>query len=326
MAGTLVVAEHFDGTLRDVTLEMIGAAAALKEGLGGPLAVLVIGHEAEALAAAVNREGVDEIVTVARPDSHFDPALYEEAVCAVAEARQARLVLIGHTAAGMAFGPAVAARLGSGFASDVFGLTLDDGEPVASRAGYGGKVAMDLGFPGKPVIVLTLRGATFKAPAGKAPAEAGRAALAPFAIEADALPGAARHIDYLPAPPADVDIGKAEFILSVGRAVQEDKNLPAFAALAERLGATLGCSRPVADSGWLPKAHQVGQSGTIAANCTLYLALGISGAVQHLAGMKHVDTIIAVNTDPEAPIFGVAHHGACVDIFALAEALKREFN
>ena len=140
------------------------------------------------------------------------------------------------------------------------------------------------------------------------------------------MPGAGRHVDYLPAPPADVDIAKAEFILSVGRAIQEDTNLPRFAALAERLGATLGCSRPVADSGWLPKAHQVGQSGTVAANCKLYLAFGISGAVQHLAGMKHIETIIAVNTDSEAPIFGVAHHGACVDLFALADALEQEFN
>ncbi len=321
MAGILVVAEHFDGVLRDVTLEMIGAAAELKEGLGGPLALLVIGQDVDSLASAANREGVDEIVTVARADAHFDPALYEEAVCAVAEARQVRLVLIGHTAAGMAFGPAVAARLGSGFASDVFGLSTDGSEPIATRGGYGGKVSMDLAFPDRPVIVLTLRGATFKAPE-----TAGDASIAPFAVELDALPGAGRHIDYLPAPPADVDIGKAEFILSVGRALGEDTNLPQFAALAEKLGATLGCSRPVADSGWLPKAHQVGQSGTIAANCSLYLALGISGAVQHLAGMKHVDTIIAVNTDPEAPIFNVAHHGACVDIFELAEALEREFN
>ena len=321
MAGILVVAEHFDGALRDVTLEMIGAAAAVKEELGGPLALLLIAQEPQALADAANREGVDEIVTVASPDSHFDPALYEEAAAAVAEARQARLVLIGHTAAGMAFGPAVAARLGSGFAADVFGLAAEAGGPVVTRGGFGGKVQMDLAFPGKPVVVLTLRGATFKPPA-----EAGSASIVPFDIGLDAVAGASRHIDYVPAPPADVDIGKAEFILSVGRALGEDKNLSQFAALAERLGATLGCSRPVADSGWLPKAHQVGQSGTIAANCSLYLALGISGAVQHLAGMKHVDTIIAVNTDPEAPIFNVAHHGACVDIFELAEALEREFN
>ncbi len=321
MAGILVVAEHFDGMLRDVTLEMIGAAAAVQRDVGGPLAVAVIGRETDALAQAANLEGVDEILSVEPPDSHFDPALYEEVVCAIAEAREARLVLIGHTASGMAYGPAVAARLGSGFASDVFGLALEDGEIIASRSGYGGKVNVDLCFPDKPVIVLTLRGATFKAPEGP-----GAARIAPFAIDLGAVPGTGRHRDYLPAPPADVDIGKAEFILSVGRAIEEDKNLPRFAQLAERLGATLGCSRPVADSGWLPKAHQVGQSGTIAANCKLYIALGISGAVQHLAGMKHVDTIIAVNTDAEAPIFGVAHHGACIDIFDLADALEQEFN
>lgn len=317
--GILVVAEHFDGALGAVTLEAIGAATALKGHFGSLLAV-VVGRETDALAAAANVAGVDEILTVERADSHFDAALYEAVVCAAAEAREARLVLIGHTAAGMACGPAVAARLGAGFAADVFGLAVEEGALVASRSGYGGKVTVDLCFPGKPVVVLTLRGATFAAPDGP-----GGAKVVPFPVDLDAVPGTARHRDYLPAPPADVDIAKAAFILSVGRAVGEGENLPRFARLAERLGATLGCSRPVADSGWLPKAHQVGQSGTVAANCKLYIALGISGAVQHLAGMKHVDTIIAVNTDREAPIFGVAHHGACVDIFALADALEREF-
>ena len=158
-------------------------------------------------------------------------------------------MLIGHSAAGMAFGPAVAARLGSGFAADVYGLTLEDSEPVATRGGYGGKVAMDLAFPDKPVVVLTLRGATFKAPA-----EAGNATVCPLAVELDAVAGAGRHIDYLPAPPADVDIGKAEFILSVGRAVQEDKNLPSSrrwrngwappSAARVRLRIRAGCRRP----------------------------------------------------------------------------------
>ena len=318
--GILVVAEHFDGVLGAVTLEAIGAATALKDHFGGPLAVIVVGRETDALAAAANVAGVDEILTVERAASHFDAALYEAVVCAAAEAREARLVLLGHTAAGMACGPAVAARLGAGFAADVFGLAVEEGALVASRSGYGGKVTVDLCFPGKPVVVLTLRGATFAAPDGP-----GGVKVAPFPVDLDAVPGAARHRDYLPAPPADVDIAKAAFILSVGRAVGEGENLPRFARLAERLGATLGCSRPVADSGWLPKAHQVGQSGTVAANCKLYIALGISGAVQHLAGMKHIDTIVAVNTDREAPIFGVAHHGACVDIFALADALEREF-
>ena len=321
MAGILIVAEHIDGQLRDITGEMIGAALEVKGQIGGPLVVAVIGGETGALADAANLEGVDEILTVAAPAAHFDASIYEEAAWALASERQARLVLIGQTASGMAYGAALAARLGAGFAADVFALSHDGGELGVTRSGYGGKVNMDLGFPGKAMVVCMLRGATFKAP--EAP---GAAQIAPVALELSAVAGASAHLSYEPAPPADVDIGKAEFIVSIGRAANEDKNVPRFAALAERLGGTLGCSRPVADSGWLPKAHQVGQSGTIAANCKLYIALGISGAVQHLAGMKHVETIIAINTDPEAPIFNVAHYGACIDVFELADALEQEFN
>lgn len=321
MPGILVVAEHMDGALRDITGEMIGAAADLKDPLGGPLMVAVIGDAEGALAEAANLEGVDEVLSIAAADAHFDAALYEEAVCALAEERAPGTILIAHSASGMAYGPAVAARLGSGFASDVFDIQTDDGEIWVTRGGYGGKVNMELGFPGKGCVTLMPRGATFKAPERK-----GNATVTALTPDFSTLAGQATHLEYQPAPPADVDIAKAEFIVSVGRAVEDDKNMPKFAALAERLGATFGCSRPVADSGWLPKAHQVGQSGTIASSCKLYIALGISGAVQHLAGMKHVETIIAVNTDPNAPMFNVAHYGATVDIFELADALEKEFN
>jgi electron transfer flavoprotein alpha subunit len=145
-------------------------------------------------------------------------------------------------------------------------------------------------------------------------------------MDLSGLQGAIAHLDYQEAPPSDIDISKAEFILSVGRGIQDKDNLPRFAALAERMGATFGCSRPIVDSGWLPKPHQVGQSGKVAANCKLYVAFGISGAVQHLFGMKHIDTIIAVNKDPDAPIFNVATYGTTVDLFELAEALEKQFN
>lgn len=321
MPGILIVAEHMDGALRDITGEMIGAASALNDTLGGPLLVAVIGDEDGSLTEAANLEGVDEVLSIAAPHAHFDAALYEEAVCALAEERAPGAIFIAHSAAGMAYGPAVAARLGSGFASDVFDVQAAGGEISVTRGGYGGKVNMELGFAGKGCVTLMLRGATFAAPEST-----GSASVTPLAPDFSALTGQSAHLEYQPAPPADVDIAKADFIISVGRAVQDDKNIPTFAALADRLGATFGCSRPVADSGWLPKAHQVGQSGTIASNCKLYIALGISGAVQHLAGMKHVETIIAVNTDANAPMFNVAHYGATVDIFELAEALEKEFN
>jgi electron transfer flavoprotein alpha subunit len=321
MAGILIVAEHLQSSLRDITGELIGAAVALKDKLGGPVTVAVIGDGDESLAAAANLQGVDEVLTVDVGSPHFDATLYEEAVVRIGSERQPRAILLGHTVSGMAYGPAVAARLGSGFASDVFQLDAADGKLIATRSAYGNKVNLELEFPGKGVVVLSLRGATFPPPEAE-----GTASVSALVLDLTDLEGRSQHQEYLEAPPSDIDISKAEFILSVGRGIQDKENLPRFQELADRLGATFGCSRPIVDSGWLPRPHQVGQSGKVAANCKLYIALGISGAVQHLFGMKHVDTIIAVNTDPDAPIFSVATYGATLDVSEFADALERQFN
>jgi electron transfer flavoprotein alpha subunit len=131
-------------------------------------------------------------------------------------------------------------------------------------------------------------------------------------------------VEYHEADAGDVDITKADFLLSIGRGVEEADNIPRFTELAERMGATLSVSRPLVDAGWMPSARQVGQSGKTV-KPKVYLALGISGAVQHLAGMSGADTIIAVNTDPEAPIFSVADYGAVADLFEVAEELEQQF-
>ena len=128
------------------------------------------------------------------------------------------------------------------------------------------------------------------------------------------------HVEFREVPAGDVDITKADFLLSIGRGVEGKDNIERFEELAARLGATLSVSRPIVDAGWMPASRQVGQSGKTV-KPRIYLALGISGAVQHLAGMRTAETIIAVNTDPEAPIFGVAHYGAVADMFELADAL-----
>jgi electron transfer flavoprotein alpha subunit len=117
----------------------------------------------------------------------------------------------------------------------------------------------------------------------------------------------------------------AEFILTIGRGIGEEAKVPQFRELADAVGATLGCSRPIADAGWLPKSRQVGQSGKTASACKLYIAMGVSGAIQHLAGMKHVSTIVAVNSDAEASIFGVAKYGIVGDVFEIADELRRLF-
>lgn len=319
MAGILVVAEHRQGELRPVTLELIAAAAAAKAASGETLAVAVIGSAPQAFVPALQVAGVDEIVAVTGAQDDFDPDVYEAAVQALIAARQPGLVLLGHTVDSLGYAAALAARNGHGFATDVHGIARDGSEWVATRSGYGQKVNVEVDFPGRATVVLTVRPGTFK------PVEGG--ASAP--VSEFAAPAVAKRSEHLKfeeaAGSGDIDIPGAEFILSIGRGVGEEDNVEEFKELAESLGAELGCSRPIADSGWLPKARQVGQSGKTAANCKLYIAMGISGSVQHMAGMKHVETIIAVNTDPEASIFTIARYGVVGDIFDIAQELRSHF-
>ncbi|RLA53430.1 MAG: electron transfer flavoprotein subunit alpha/FixB family protein, partial [Gammaproteobacteria bacterium] len=183
---------------------------------------------------------------------------------------------------------------------------------------YENKVYMEVVFFNKSIVILMLRGAMFELAE-----EGGVAKIVQFHPDLEKLTNRWSHLEFVDAPESDIDISKAEFIVSIGRGIGDEENVTRFAELAENLGATLGCSRPLADSGWLPKPHQVGLSGKSAGNCKLYLALGISGAVQHLHGMKHVDTIIAVNIDPNAPIFNVATYGVCGDVFEFTDALEK---
>jgi electron transfer flavoprotein alpha subunit len=309
----LVVAEHLRSDCRPITHELISAA---KE-LGGPVNVAVIAREPAPLADQVNVEGVDEIVTVAVDAPEFENDVYQQALEALIEDREPAVTLLGFTVNSMGFGPAVAVKLGLGFASDVFAVREDSGSVVAERAFYGSKVHAELEFPGKERVLLLLR------PTAWPPAEGeGQATVIDFPVT---ITGSrARHKDFEEVAVADVDITSADFLLSVGRGIGDKENLPRFEELADKMGATLSVSRPIVDAGWMPNARQVGQSGkTVKAK--VYLALGISGAVQHLAGMKSCGTIIAVNSDPEAAIFNVAHYGAVADLFEVVEELEKLF-
>lgn len=321
MAGVLIIAEHLNGAVRDITKEAIGAAQSVKEALGGPVVVAVIGNDTAAIVDSLDLPGVDEIVSVKAPTDHFDPHIYEECALELGKKYKPELILLGHTVNGMACAAAVAARLGAGFASDVLALSADANGVIATRGAYGNKVNLEVSFPERKIVVLALRGATYPVPEGK-----GSAQRTTFEPDLSTAAQSMQHTGYIDAPQSDIDISKAEYILSVGRGIQEKDNLPRFEKLADRLGFTFGCSRPIVDSGWLPKPHQVGQSGKVASTCKLYIALGISGAVQHLYGMKHVDTIVAVNTDPEAPIFNVATYGVCMDLFEFTKELEAQFN
>lgn len=307
----LVVAEHVRGELRPVTLELVSAAREL----GGPVAVAVIAADPSALTDAVNVEGVDEILAVRVEQEAFENDVYQQAVEALVEDRDPRAVLMGFTVDSMGYAPALAAKLGLGFASDVLALREEGGEIVAERSYYGAKVNAEVEFPGHDRVVLLIRPTSWQ-PAGGT----GSATVSEVTVPAGA--SRARHRDWVEVQAGDVDITTADFLLSVGRGVGEKENLDQFEELAGRMGATLSVSRPLVDAGWVPNSRQVGQSGKTV-KPKVYLALGISGAVQHLAGMKTSGTIIAVNSDPEAAIFNVAHYGAVADLFEVADELDK---
>ncbi|MEX3935209.1 electron transfer flavoprotein subunit alpha/FixB family protein [Paraburkholderia phymatum] len=319
MGGILVIAEHRQGQLRPVSMEVIGAAVTAREAVGERVMVAVLGATPAAFVDALKLAGVDEIVTVRTQTDAFDPDTYHAVAHALIEARKPSLVLLPHTIDTLGYAAPVAVKGNYGFTTDTFGLARDGESWIATRSGYGQKVNMEIEFPGRASVVITVRPGAFKAPEG-----AGTPEVSEF--DAPALTPRSHHESFEePAASGDVDIAGADFIMSIGRGIGEETHVEQFRELAGSLGATLGCSRPIADSGWLPKAHQVGQSGKTAANCKLYIAMGISGSVQHMAGMKHVENIIAVNTDPEASIFSIAKYGIVGDIFDIAEELRGHF-
>jgi electron transfer flavoprotein alpha subunit len=307
----LIVAEHLRGQIRPITLELVSAAREL----GDEPAVAVIARDPAALADQLKVEGIGEIVLVEVEQDEFENDVYREAVEQLISARSPDVILVGFTINSMGFAPALAAKLGLGFASDVFGLRRDGDDLVVERAFYGAKVNAEIEFPSHDRVLLMIR------PTSWPPAEGGGAAVE-AELEVTVSGSRARHEDFEEVATGDVDITTADFLLSVGRGVGERENLAQFEGLADKMGATLSVSRPLVDQGWMPSSRQVGQSGKTV-KPKVYLALGISGAVQHLAGMKTSGTIIAVNTDPEAAIFNVAHYGAVADLFEVAEELEK---
>jgi electron transfer flavoprotein alpha subunit len=289
MGGVLVCAETRRGGIREVSYELLTAAAQL----GGEITVLCLGA-APAFAA-------DLVLHAER--EHFDPQVHAAAVKTAIERVQPDWIVAPQSIDGLAYAPAVAAELGLGFAADVHAV-----KPVRR----GNRMIATLEFDG-PVLLMLRPGAFAAAAPGNAPVEP---------IELDA--GVTEHLGYQEPEPG-VDITRANFLIALGGGVREAAEFEELSRIADRLHATVAVSRPAVDAGFATPARQVGQSGKTV-RPRVYLALGVSGAVQHLAGIRGADTIIAVNIDPDAPIFHVAHYGAVADLFDVARALPRYFD
>ncbi|MFB6353762.1 MAG: electron transfer flavoprotein subunit alpha/FixB family protein [Halobacteriales archaeon] len=315
MTAVLAVAEHRRGELRDVSLELVTAGRELADAVGGELHLGVVGGDVGAFAESLNREGVDTIHTVDEGEE-FNHDVQLQAVTALADELDPDVVLLPNSVNGLDYAPAVADALERPLVSDAVDLDAGDGL-VATREMYGSKVAttIEVDLP----AVVTIRSAEWP------PAEGvGDAAVEAVDVDIDDDAVRSAVTGYEEVAAGDVDISEADVLVSIGRGIEEEDNLDLIHDLADAMGATVSASRPIVDNGWLPKNRQVGQSGKTVTP-EVYLAIGISGAVQHVAGMKGADTIIAVNTDPNAPIFDIADYGVVGDLFDVVPALTEAF-
>jgi electron transfer flavoprotein alpha subunit len=314
----LVLAEHRDGELRDITFEMLGKAASLATAGGTTVTALLLGAGVGEMAEKLTSYA-DEVVTVDHGNlTNFNSAVYQPVVAEVAKSRGPSALLIGNTAFGVDLAPSLAVALGSPVASDVIDIAVDGGAFKVTRQIYEGKIDAKVSFRDAPTVLITVRASAFPVEPG---AKSG--SVTEFAATVPDEPAMRRFVEYVEAAVGDVDIAASEVIVAVGRGIKEEENMPLVTELAELLGGVVGCSRPIVDAGWLPKDRQVGSSGKTV-KPKLYVAVGISGQFQHLSGMKAAETIVAINKDPKAPIFSAADYGIVGDLMKVVPALKEK--
>ncbi len=315
----LVVAEHRAGKLNRATWESIAAAQPLAQ----PITIAVVGSGISAIAAELAAAQVQDVVTIEALELEaYTPDGFTAALAQVIDQLKPSLVVLPHTYQTRDFAPKLAARLDRALVTDVTAIKSGS-ETAFVRPMFQGKLTADVVPQGPPPHIITTQVGSFRAEqAARGPAPAPVRALS---VTID--PASIRQKPEAPFQEARqaVDLSQAERIVSVGRGIKEQSKLPVAQQLADALHAELAASRPICDAGWLPMERQVGSSGQTVAP-KLYLALGISGAIQHLVGMKGSQTIAAINKDPDAPIFEVADYGIVGDLFeivpALVEALK----
>jgi electron transfer flavoprotein alpha subunit len=316
MTDVLAVTESRRGELRDVSFEMITAGRSLADELGGDLHLLVINGDVEAFAEELNRDGVDAIHTVGAGEE-FNHGVYTQAIDAAHAELSPTALLMPNTVNGLDYAPAVAGSLDLPLVTDAIGFDANGGIEV-TREQYGGKVETTYEV-GADAYALTIRPAEWPKAEG-----AGDATVGALDLGIDESEVRSTVTGFEEVAGGDVDITEADVLVSVGRGIEEEENIPLVEELADVLGATLSSSRPIVDNGWLSKNRQVGQSGKVVTP-DVYIAIGISGAVQHVAGMKGSDTIIAINTDPNAPIFDLADYGIVDDLFEVVPELIEAF-
>jgi electron transfer flavoprotein alpha subunit len=323
MADTiLVVVEQRDGKLNRVSWETLTAGQAIAAQTGWPLEAAVLGGGIGNIAGELAGKKMGKVYALESPKLEpYTPDAFAQALKQFLSAHQPRLVLMPHTYQVRDFAPKLATALGRVLISDCVGYKHEGGRLLFTRQMFQGKFAADVSFSGEPPWFVTFQNGAFRGDK----VESGASAVPVETVQPEIPDGVVRnkpHETFKEAKQA-VDLTQAEIIVAVGRGIKEQKNIELAKQLADALGGEIAASRPICDAGWLPMDRQIGSSGQTVAP-KLYLALGISGAIQHIVGMKGSRTIVAINKDAEAPIFEIADYAAVGNLFEIVPPLIEE--
>jgi electron transfer flavoprotein alpha subunit len=312
-----VVVEHLEGKVADVSFEMLGKGRELAKASGGRLVALLLGQGVKVLTAQL---GAADAVVLAEHQAlaHYTPEAYKHAVAALLRARSPRVTLVANTAMGMDLAAGLSGALGWPLCAYCRDAWLADDRLTAVSQIYGGKLLAEAEVDG-PTAILSVLAGSFPAEAGSATGNPQVEEVAPPSLDKPRV----RFKRLIQPEAGDVDITRQTILVSVGRGIGSRDNIPVVLELAEALGGALSASRPIVDQGWLPKTRQVGKSG-MSVRPKLYMAVGISGAPEHIEGMRDAELIVAINTDPNAPIFNVAHYGVVSDLFDVLPLLTEK--
>jgi electron transfer flavoprotein alpha subunit len=308
-----VIIEHLQAKVLDISFVMLAAARQLARSTGGGVTAVLLGHNAQGLAGNLS---ADKLLYVDEPAlSEFTSDAYQMVLASLIQEQAPRAVLFGHSSIGMDIASGLSAKLGLPMVSSCRSFS-DDGKYISQICG--GKIMAEGALPG-PIVLITIVPGGYKS-------EQGQSSQAPAItnIPAPALTGLRVTLkQYIEPDKSDVDITKEKMLVSVGRGIQNKDNIEIANDLAAALGCAVSSSRPVVDQGWMPTTRLVGKSGK-QVKPKVYLALGISGAPEHVEGMGDSEVIIAVNTDPNAPIFNIAKYGTTTDLFDLVPILTEK--
>jgi electron transfer flavoprotein alpha subunit len=320
MKEILVLAEHRRGQIREITFEILTKGRELASKIGGEVTAVLFGKDVREFAKALSEYA--ERVLLIEDDrlANFNSEAYQGALQALVAERKPILALVGHTSFGVDLAPSLSVALNLPLVTDCIDLQFEDDVLTATRQMYGGKVNVKVVLRKAETYLATVRQATFPP---QNPAIKGEVVETPSPLFSESTER--RFIEYVMPPPGGVDITASDVLVGIGRGIKDEEEISSMEELATKLGGALACSRPIVDKGWLPTDRQVGSSGKTV-KPKLYVALGISGAFQHVLGMKNSDLIIAVNKDANAPIFSVADYGVVDDLFKIVPPLKAKLD